>query len=186
MIKRCIVFGCVLLLSLAGGAEAKMLGFGLSAFYGVNIPLVQDDAESGPVYGLRAPLQMTGSLRLEPWFSMATIGDYDLVTPISGTTTFEGGDITSFGLNALLGSPFNGPGFSIAFLGGIGSHKMERENADTDTRVGYNLGLDMGIGLGSLPLSLSARGEGLVIPLDGGGSRKSALVTGALTYKFGK
>ena len=183
--KRCIAFGCVLLLCLAGGAEAKMMGLGLSAFYGINIPIAQDDAENGTVYGLRAPIQMVSSLRLEPWFSMAQNGDYTLPASYSTSPTFEGGEITSFGLNALLGSPMGGPGFKIAFVGGIGSHKYEQDGIESDSRIGYNVGLDMGMGLGSTPLGLSVRGEGVIIPLDGGGSRKNAFITGALTYNFG-
>jgi hypothetical protein len=34
-------------------------------------------------------------------------------------------------------------------------------------------------------LSLSARGEAIIIPLEDGGSRKNAFVTAGLTYKFG-
>jgi hypothetical protein len=165
--------------------QAGLLGAGLTAYGGVNIPIAQDNAQSGSIFGLRAPLQMMSALRLEPWMGIANNGDYTLNTAISGSSTFDGGKITSFGLNALLGSPMTGPGFSIAFLGGIGSHKLETEGVETDSRVGYNVGLDMGVGLGSLPLSLSGRAEAVVIPLDGGGSRKNGFITAGLTYKFG-
>jgi hypothetical protein len=185
MIKRVstIVFALVLLG--ATGAQAALLGVGITAFGGFNIPLAQDDAESGTVFGLRVPFQMMSALRLEPWFGAAQNGDYTITGPISGSADFDGGKITSFGLNALLGTPFTGPGFTIAFLGGVGSHKFEVEGAESKSEIGFNVGLDLGIGLGTLPLSLSARGEGIIIPLDGGGSRKNAFVTAGLTYKFG-
>lgn len=185
MTRRALVWACSLVLCASAGAQAKLLGVGLSAFAGVNIPIAQDDAGSGSVFGLRAPLQVISPLRVEPWFALAKNGDYTLGASYSPSPTVDGGEITSFGLNALLGSPLTGPGFNIAVVGGLGSHKLEREGEDSESRVGFNLGLDLGVSLRTLPLSLSARAEGVVIPLDGGGSRKNAFITGALTYKFG-
>ena len=185
MFNKAAAIACVLVLAGSSAAQAGLLGAGITAYGGFNIPIAQDDTESGSVFGVRAPLQMISMLRLEPWFGMAKNGDYTWSTSISGSQSFDGGEITSFGLNALLGSPMTAPGFSIAFVGGIGSHKFESESLEADSRIGFNLGLDLGMGLGSSPLALSVRGEALVIPLDGGGSRKNGFVTAGLTYKFG-
>lgn len=184
MMKRVITFAVATVLLCATGAQAGILGVGITAFGGVSIPVAQADAASGTVFGLRVPVQAVSFLRLEPWFGLAKSGDYT-VTGQFGSGTFPGPDVTTFGLNALLGTPMSAPGFSIAFVGGIGSHKIELDGFESDSRIGFNLGLDLGIGLGALPLKLSARGEGLVIPLDGGGSRKNAYVTAGLTYQFG-
>jgi hypothetical protein len=168
----------------AAGAQAGILGIGITAYGGVNIPVEQADTESGTVFGLRVPVQAISLLRVEPWFGLAQGGDYTIPGNF-GEATFPGGDVTTFGLNALLGTPMTAPGLSIAFVAGIGSHKVEFEDIDSDTRVGYNVGLDLGIGLGATPLALSGRAEALIIPLDGGGSRKNTYLTAGLTYKFG-
>lgn len=175
----------VVLVMAASGAQAGLLGVGVTAFGGLNIPVAQDDNESGTVFGLRVPLQAISLLRVEPWLGLAKGGDYTVTPNLGGPVTFPGADINTFGLNALLGTPMSAPGVSIAFLAGIGSHKIKFEGLDDDTRVGYNIGVDVGIGLGAAPVSLSGRGEMLIIPLDGGGSRKNAYLTAGLTYKFG-
>jgi hypothetical protein len=169
----------------AAGAQAGLLGIGITAYGGLNIPVAQDDTESGTVFGLRVPIQAISLLRVEPWFGLAKGGDYTITPNLSEPVTFPGADVTTFGLNALLGTPMTAPGFTIAFVGGIGSYKIEIEGLETDTRVGYNLGLDLGMGLGAGPLAVSVRGESIIIPLDGGGSRKNAFITAGLTYKFG-
>ena len=168
----------------AAGAQAGILGIGVTAFGGLNIPVAQDDVESGTIFGLRVPVQAISMLRAEPWLGLAKGGDYTIPGNF-GSATFPGADVTTFGLNALLGTPMSAPGVSIAFLAGIGSHKIKIEGLDDVSRVGYNLGVDLGVGLGAAPLSLSGRGEILIIPLDGGGSRKNAYLTAGLTYKFG-
>jgi hypothetical protein len=185
MIKRVAALAVTVILAGATGAEAGLLGVGITAYGGLNIPIAQDDGESGTVFGARVPFQMTSALRLEPWFGAAKNGEYTVTGSISGPQTFDGGEITTFGLNALLGSPLTAPGFSIAFVGGIGSHQYEAGGIESDSRIGFNVGVDMGIGLGAMPLSLSGRAEAVVIPLDGGGSRKNAFITAGLTYKFG-
>ena len=185
MKKIALVALAVLFVGPVSAAQAGLLGIGITAFGGLNIPVAQVDAESGTVFGLRVPLQAISVLRIEPWFGIAKSGDYTIAPNIGPPGTFAGPDIKSFGLNALIGTPMSAPGLSIAFVGGIGSHKVEFEDFPSDSRLGFNAGLDLGIGLGAAPLTLSGRGEVLVIPLEDGGSRKNVYLTAGLTYKFG-
>ena len=185
MKKSTLVVLTGILFALAGTAQAGILGIGVTAYGGLNIPVAQDDAESGSVFGLRVPVQAISLLRVEPWFGIAKSGDYTFEGNLGPASTFPGPDVTTFGLNALIGTPMSAPGVSIAFVGGIGSHKVKWDDLESDSRIGFNAGLDLGIGLGAAPLALSARGEAIVIPLDGGGSRKNIYVTAGLTYKFG-
>jgi hypothetical protein len=54
------------------------------------------------------------------------------------------------------------------------------------TRAGYSGGIDIGLGLIGMPVRLNGRGEFVMIPLDGGGSRKFAFLTVGASYAFGR
>ena len=174
----------LLVLCSAATSQAGLLGLGLGAYGGVNIPIVQDDAKTGSVWGFRAPVQALKLLRLEPFVAFINNGDYE-ITGIGGAQTFDGGKLTAFGINAMFGAPMTVPAVGIAFVGGIGSYKYEAEGYDSNSDVGFNVGVDFTFGLGALPVGLSARGDLVIIPLDDGGSRKHGLLTVGAFYKFG-
>jgi hypothetical protein len=181
--KRLIGLATVCLLLLAvPQAQAQKLGIG--AFGGVNIPIAQDDAASGTVFGIRGQLQAIPLIRIEPHVSFLKNGDYD-ATGIGGPFTLDGGKVTAFGINGILGSPLGGPGFGVGLVAGIGSYKLQVEGYEDDTRVGYSGGLDLALGLTGVPLRLNGRGELVVLPLEDGGSRKYALLTVGASYSFG-
>lgn len=173
---------CVLFLA-APQAQAQKLGIG--AFGGVNIPVVQDDAASGTLFGIRLQAQPTPLIRFEPFVSFVKNGDYDL-PGIGGTSTLDGGKLTVFGLNGILGTPMGGPGIGVGLVGGIGSYKIKVDNYEDVTRPGYSGGIDLGLGLMAVPVRLNGRGEFVVVPLEGGGSRKFVFLTVGATYAFGR
>jgi hypothetical protein len=172
---------CLLLLA-ATSAQAQKLGAGI--FVGMNIPVVQDDAGSGTVFGFRGQFQAIPLIRVEPHLSFIKNGDYD-APGIGGPFSLDGGKLTSFGLNGILGTPMGGPGLGIGLVAGIGSYKYKVEGYEDDTRVGYSGGLDLSLGLTGAPVKLNGRGELLVLPLEDGGSRKHALLTVGAIYSFG-
>jgi len=182
--KRVLAGGVAVALALVmvAPAQAELVGVGFSAYYGISIPIQQSDATEGPTYGLRVPIQVIPMLRFEPWIGIENNGDYE-IDGIGGPFTFDGGKITSYAINVLLGSPITAPSFGIAFVAGIGKHEWKIDDLEMYSRVGYNVGLDLSIGLGSLPLSVNARGEVLIVPLENSGSRKYGLVTLGAIYK---
>jgi len=171
-----------LLLLLAPTAQAQKLGLG--GFLGLNVPVAQDDAGSGTIFGFRGQFQAIPLIRVEPHLSFLKNGDYD-APGIGGPFTLDGGKLTSFGLNGILGAPLGGPGFGVGLVAGIGSYKLQVESYEDDTRVGYSGGLDLSLGLTGAPVKLNGRGELLVIPLEDGGSRKHALLTVGAIYSLG-
>ena len=173
---------CMLVLA-APQVQAQKLGIG--AFGGLNIPVAQDDAGSGSLFGIRLQAQPTPLIRFEPFVSFVKNGDYDLIG-IGGTSTLDGGKLTVFGINGILGTPMGGPGIGVGLVGGISSYKLKVDHYDDLTRVGYSGGIDIGLGLIGVPVRLNGRGEFVMVPLDGGGSRKFIFATVGAAYSFGR
>ena len=169
----------ILLLGLAvsgGAAGAASVGFGV--FGGTSVPVVQDDARAGAVYGLRLPVDVVPMLRLEPYWSRAALGDVE-ETFAGLPYTRDGGEISAFGLNVMLAA--GGPLRFYPFAG-IGSYELTRAATDDRTEVGYDAGL--GLGLSPLPgLEADLRAEFVVIPFDET-SRKFVNVTLGASYHF--
>jgi opacity protein-like surface antigen len=169
----------ILLLGLAlssGAAQAG--GIGVGVFGGTSIPVVQEDAKTGAVYGVRLPVTVIPLVRFEPFWARTRPGDAE--ETFGGLTyTRDGGEISAFGLNAMLAT--GGPLRFYPFAG-IGSYKLTREASDDRTEIGYDAGL--GLGLSPLPkLEVDLRAEFVVIALDET-SRKAVNVTLGASYRF--
>jgi hypothetical protein len=169
----------ILLLGLALSAgAAQAAGVGVGVFGGTSFPVVQEDVRAGAVYGVRLPVSVVPLVRLEPFWARTRPGD------VEGTFgglayTRDGGEISVFGLNAMLAT--GGPLRFYPFAG-IGSYKLTRAAADDLTKVGYDAGA--GLGLSPLPkLEVDLRAEFVVIPLDET-SRKFVNVTLGASYHF--
>lgn len=180
MVRRvsvAVAFAVVIFL-FAGGADAA--GWGIGGFGGVSIPIAQEDAANGIVFGGHVKLSL-GMLGIEPNFTYLKSGDWEF-EDLPGQT-FEGSKITSIGVNLLLGG--GAPtGFRFFPFVGAKYYNYKQEIPDfSDSQLGFNGGL--GIEIGSGPIGVEARGSLEVLPLDPEGSRKWVLVTGGLNYYFG-
>lgn len=162
----------------ASGAHAA--GWGVGAFGGVSIPVVQDDAANGMVFGGHLKLSL-GMLGIEPNFTYFKNGDWEF-DDLPGET-FEGSKVTSVGVNLLLGG--GAPtGFRFFPFVGAKYYNYKQDIPDfSDSQLGFDGGL--GIEIGSGPIGVEARGSLEVLPLDPEGSRKWVQVTGGLNYYFG-
>jgi hypothetical protein len=176
-----VVFLSAFLL-IAPGAHA--IGIAVGGYGGVNVPIVQDDAGLGPLFGLKAKLGGTLPVTIEPFFTMITEGDVEH-SEEGIDFTQEGGSIQSFGVDVAFGSYRGSPGMKLYLVGGIGAYGRDpgQEYRDKETRFGF----DLGLGLVSkfapmLDLDISARL--IVFTLEDGGSRKSAGIAAGLNYYF--
>ncbi len=177
---------CVLAFSATTATTAKADSkFGVGVFGGINIPLIQDDASSGNLFGVRGIYSLS-SIQIQPYAAFSAVGDYS-VTSILGSSTFDGGDLTVFGLDATIGG--GGTGFGVYLLAGIGSYKLAYDNGLPldDTQIGYSAGLGFRLNMTNSPLAVDVRLKGAMVRLEGGtGSRKYFLPTVGLSYNFGK
>jgi len=164
----------------AGGAQAA--GWGIGGFGGVSIPVAQEDASNGLVFGGHLKLSLGGMLGIEPNVTYFKNGDWEF-DELPGQT-FEGSKITAIGVNLLLGGAGPATGFRFFPFAGVKYYNEKNDFRDfSDGTLGFNGGLGLEIGVGSI--GIEARASGEVLPLNNDGSRKWVHILGGLNYYFG-
>ncbi len=176
----CLIF---VALFLAGTSSVAAAGkFSIGGFAGLNLPIAQDDASSGALFGVKGRILLLPYLGIEPNFSYAKYGGKDLEAR-GESFPQEGGDITSFGADLLLGSLSGFGKTKIYGLVGINSNTYKRENLSDET----GLGLAFGTGIeffATEMLSLEIRTKYHPIKV-GEGGRVHLEFSGGLNYYFG-
>lgn len=182
MARRIIVAATLALALCLTASGAHATGWGVGGFAGVSIPVAQDDASNGIVFGGHLKLSLGGMLGIEPNVTYFKNGDWE-VDELPGQT-FEGSKITSVGVNLILGGAGPATGFRFFPFAGVKYFNEKNDFRDfSDGTLGFNGGLGFEIGAGSL--GIEARASGEILPLDNDGSRKWVHVRGGLNYYFG-
>ncbi len=172
----------LLVILLSQPALASGITFGIGVAGGLEYPIAQDDQAKGTVFGLRGRLKAIPAVTLEPSIYFTKFGD-----PKSDVVLLdiEGSKTTAYGLDAILGASFGTVGIKPYGVFGAGFYKVKREQTLQDeTNFGWSAGFGIELGFISA-VAADVRGKLVVIPTDGGGSKKSASVTGGLNYYFG-
>ena len=178
--KRVFAFAFLALAMGAGSAQAAGPGIGIGPYGGYNIALIQQDTGNGPVYGIRAPINLIPLITVEPYYASSSLGDVDeTFGGLSYTRT--GFDMKVFGATAILGSWGSG-GLKFYPYAGIGSYKLERTGSEDIKETGYNFGLGIGVPAGP-KISVQMRG-GLDMIVTGDTSRKFANATIGINYNL--
>ncbi len=159
----------------------KDISFGV--YGGLNYPIVQDDAGSGSGFGIKAKFSPMPMIAASAFYEARTIGDPSIDAG-GASQTSGGGNVSSFGVEALIGNTGGGTGLHFYWAIGISSYKWTRDNLDDLTKVGYHIGPGFEIGLPS-NLGLEIKGKFELVPTDGGGSRKNAIVSAGVNYHLG-
>ncbi len=178
-----LLFGLVLCASIVSAGPAKL---GIGAFGGLNIPVVQDDQASGPVFGFKVRYQLIPILVIEPNISFTSYGapdndefDFDI----------DGSSVTAFGIDATLGNQVGKMGFKPYFVAGLGFYNQKNDEIDAvfgevGSKAGISAGFGFGIGF-SPQIDVDVRGKAHVAGSEGDISKKSVSITGGLNYYFG-
>lgn len=176
--KKILLF--VLILTFPAWAQKD---FSVGAFGGLNIPIVQDDASSGTDFGLKAKFSPIPFIAGAAFFETRTFGDASINV---GATeyTIDAGNVTSFGVEALIGNTGGGPGPHFYLAAGISSYKWTRDYWEDVSEVGYHLGPGIEIVLPA-KIGIEIRGKFEVVPTDGGGARKNAILLVGANYHLG-
>jgi hypothetical protein len=165
-------------------SPALAVPIGIGAYGGLNLPIAQQDAESGSLLGAKLRIAVHPLIALEPSLTFFQQGDTEV--DIAGQSmTLDGGKSTALGLNLVVGSA--GPPDGLGFYGilGVASHATKQEGTEDQSRLAMNFGpgLEVGIAPG-LALGLEARLH--MISLDGGGARKNLGLSGGVIYYLSK
>ncbi len=176
---RATVLVSCLAAALAAGEGNAATSVGAQAFGGASIPIVQDDNDTGSIFGIRVPVSVHSMVTIEPYFASSALGSKDQEIG-SFTYSREGFDVTAFGANVVL--DWGNEGFRFFPYAGIGSHQLTRSGSEDINEAGYNFGL----GFGFAPitkLSIDMRGEFNMVAT-GDTSRKFANIMLGVAYRI--
>jgi hypothetical protein len=172
------------LVFLVSATGAHSVGVTIGGFGGMNIPIVQDDAGSGPLYGIRVKIAANLPFVVEPYFVSISEGDVDH-SDEGIEFTQKGGSIQSFGVDLAFGGYRARPGANLYFVAGLGAHSRDpgQDYRDKETRFGFDIGLGLVAKVAPM-LDLDVGGRLHAFTLEEGGSRKSVGITAGLNYYF--
>lgn len=177
----------VILTVSAGTAAGAILDVSVGPYYGMDIPVANDMATSGGLFGIQGRVSLTSFLGLGAYYSSSSLGDVENTffqgDPDEFTDTLPGGDAKSFGVDAYLGMFAGVPGFKFYLMGSVGKWEWQRDYTDDVSEIAWR------IGPGAewvLPMGLGIEGRGMfqVVPLEDGGSVKSVLWFVGANYHF--
>ncbi|MBD3403733.1 outer membrane beta-barrel protein [candidate division GN15 bacterium] len=184
--KKTIALCLGLLVLCVSGTYAGPAKFGVGAFGGVNIPIVQDDQSSGSIFGFKVRYQVIPILTLEPNISFSSYGSPDAE---DFEYDVDGSSVTSYGLDVTLGNPVGKMGFKPYFVVGLGFYNQKNDQiddvfGDPGSQTGLSGGVGFGVGF-SPQFDIDIRGQAHIAGTEGDASRKSLALTAGLNYYFG-
>ena len=177
-----------LIVLLSATSAGAIVDFSLGAFGGMDIPVTNDVAQSGPLFGIQGKVSFTPFLAVGAFYRAASYGDVEGTffegTDDEFTSSIPGGDGKSFGVDAYFGRVSGMPGANFYLYGSIGSYKWTRDNVEDVSELAFGLGLGAEV---VLPFKLGIEGRGIfqVVPTENSGSVKSFLWFIGANYHFG-
>jgi hypothetical protein len=173
----------IMLIVLSMASSALALGdISIGPFYGMNIPVANDDAKSGGMFGIQAKFAPASFFAAGLHFQSRKLGDpsEDLFL---GSDTKDGGKLTSLGMDAYIGKT-SGIGPNFFFVASYSSYKWKRDNQEDVSKSAYAFGPGMEI---VLPMNIGIEGRGMfeIVPTGDKGSWKSILWFVGLNYHLG-
>jgi hypothetical protein len=168
-----LVAGALLLALCVASSAASAERFAIGAYGGYQWPIVQDDADPGGLFGVKAKVRVAPILDIEPNITWIKNGDADT----DSGDTIPAPDVTSYALNGNLRL-----GGIFQITAGIGWSSVDLAVTDSQNKFAFNAGLALEIPVGPLALDISPRL--LIINTESGASRKHALLMAGLNYWF--
>lgn len=167
----------------ATNAAWALTDLSAGVYGGLNAPIVQEDAKSGSGFGLKAKFSPSSFMAATAFYESRKYGNPE-ITVFGQNMSIDGGKVTSIGAEVLLGNTGGNPGPHFYWALGISNYKWKRTGMQDLSKVGYHLGPGLELILPA-KIGLELRGKFEIVPTDGGGSRKNALVYFGANYHFG-
>jgi hypothetical protein len=131
-------------------------------FYGMAIPVANEAVESGMMYGVQAKVSLVPVLSIGAHYSSRSYGNPTVLvfegTPLEYEEEYDGGDFTTFGLDAFLGKGGSLPGANFYLCGSFGSYTWKRDGFDNITKTAFAAGAGLEI---ILPVKVGIEGRAL-------------------------
>jgi hypothetical protein len=163
----------------ASARHAVRIGAGV---FGVHaIPLYQEDAGPGPMYGWKLKMIVPGHLALEGFFTKWEEGDMAFALPL-GTQTLEGSTDQVYGLDLVIGSSARS-GLGLYLAAGAGYYTLTKASRSPINAVGPNAGLGLEF-RSSKGLAIDLSGRLHLVPMPGGGNREYGGLQAGVNYYF--
>jgi hypothetical protein len=154
----------------------------------MDIPLVNEEAGSGSLYGIQGRVTVLSWLGLGAHYQSSTYGDITATflegTPLEFESTLDGGETTSYGLDAYLGNTGSIGGVNVFLVGSIGNWTWKTDYRDDISEMVFSVGPGIEV---TFPFGLGLEGRGMfqIVPTDNDGSYKSFLWFIGANYHFG-
>jgi len=177
-----------LILMMSVGTAGAIIDISAGPYLGMNIPVYNDQATSGSLFGLQARVTLLSFLAVGAHYSSSSLGEVEHTffegEPEEFSDSIDGGDVSSFGIDAYLGLTGGVPGMKLFLVGSLGSWKWTRDYTDEVSETAFSVGPGLEW---VLPFGLGVEGRGMfeVAPTDNGGSIKSFLWFVGANYHFG-
>jgi hypothetical protein len=188
MKNLCLVCLAVLMALQIPTACAETYPLGVEAFGGWDMPVIQEDIASGPLFGLSVRGHLLAFLHGQLLFSSTSQGDEDKsVTPFgeaSFTETLTGGTLTSIGARVLFAGKNPAPIWPYGFIG-ISTNNFAPGERDKETLLGTSWGGGVAFSVYRDLVYVDLSTSLLVMPIaDNKASRKKWQTSLGLMYLF--
>lgn len=160
----------------------------IGPYYGMAMPIVNDGAESGSMYGFQAKASLISFLSAGLHYSSRSYGNPSMVffedQPNEVELEVDGGSVKSFGADVFLGKGGGMPGLNIYFLGSLSTFKWERDSYDEVSETAFLVGPGLEV---VLPVKLGIEGRAMIeiASTGNGGTYKAFMWFIGVNYHIG-
>jgi hypothetical protein len=157
-------------------------------FFGMALPIANDNAESGSFYGVQARVGLMSGLSVGAHYHSRSYGNPSRTffegSQFETVMEVDGGSVTSFGVDAYLGKTAGAPGFNLFLVGSYGTYKWTRDNFDNISKTALAVGPGAEL---VLPMTLGIEGRAVFEMAFTGeeGTWKSLIWFVGANYHFG-
>lgn len=146
-------------------------------------PVIQNDAEDGFIYGVKARLKIIATFYIEPYVLHVQENDREIKTG-NTSTTIDGTTISSLGTNFIIGTWLNEIVRPYAMIG-IGFFKVNSQTSNGElNRIGYNWGVGLEYTLIPKHLFMDMNAQLQMIDLDNQTYRKGICLSAGFNWYF--